>query len=94
MHSIDNISHEFVSAFVYLSISNLIKKYLIAFVALVLTSGFLPSIGGARYEEFSVNWLMVDHTVLATLPYIATLMLFVEVNNQSKQQVYADDIKS
>jgi hypothetical protein len=62
--------------------SKAIKKYLLCYTVLFILSMLVPNIGAKLYDDFGHHsWLLINRSFLAKLPFVASLILFIEVYN-------------
>ncbi|WP_295793273.1 hypothetical protein [Mucilaginibacter sp.] len=69
-----------------------IKAYLIWFAMLTLFVVALPHLGAQLYDNFGSKWLLINQRVLARIPTLATLILFITVYNISRSKFDVNEV--
>lgn len=62
-----------------------IRRFFWCFVLLMVLGYLYVFFGQTLYDDFGYNWLLINPDMIAYIPFLATMALFVEVYNLSRQ---------
>jgi len=72
--------------FTFLFVRNkAMRRFFWCFVLLMVLGYLYVFLGPTLYDDFGYNWLLINPDMVAYVPFLATMVLFVEVYNLSRQ---------